>query len=248
MRRIRTTSTTKAPSNAEPDSESAAQGTLGESLDSFERQVRAYEGQSGKPIPDETLAATVIAGIDNVTVAQHLAPNDGNLDTHPKIMEAVRTFVRASRGWNVSSEGDPMDVDAVTKGKGKDKKGKSKGHEKGKSSKSESKDATDNQADKECFYCKFKGCICKTLCRKRINDGKAEAGQHRDNLKGKGAGGKQRVAALETGSAKSQAESVSPVPMSSLLLTPAQLPATYAQMAKHIAATASTPVAQCEAI
>ena len=33
------------------------------------------------------------------------------------IMDAVRSFVRASRGWNVSADGDSMDVDAMTKGK-----------------------------------------------------------------------------------------------------------------------------------
>ena len=146
---------------------------LGVSLDSFERQVRAYEDQSGKQIPDEILAATVIAGIDNATVAQHLALNDDTLDTYPKVMGALRTFVRASRELNVYSEIDPMDVDAMTKGKGQGKQGKGKGHEKGKSSKNESKDATDNQSDKECFYCKSRGHIARH-CKKRINDEKAK--------------------------------------------------------------------------
>ena len=68
-----------------------------------------------------------IAGIDIVTVAQHLALNDGTLDTHPKIMDAVRSLVGANRGWNVSTVGDPMDVDAMTKGKGKARKKKGKG-------------------------------------------------------------------------------------------------------------------------
>ena len=67
-------------------------------------------------------------------------------------------------------------------------------------------------------------------------------------MKGEGTSVKQHVAALETGSATSHAESVSKVPVSSLLLTPAQLAATHAQMAKQVAATASTPVAQYEAI
>ena len=49
---------------------------LGESLDSFGRRVHAHE-HSEKPIPDEVLTATVIAGIDNTTVAQHLALNNG---------------------------------------------------------------------------------------------------------------------------------------------------------------------------
>ena len=87
---------------------------LRESLDSFERQVHAYEDQRGKPTPEEILGATVIAGIDNATVAQNLALNDGTLDTYPKNMNAVRSLVRA-------------DVDAMTKGKGKGKKRKGKG-------------------------------------------------------------------------------------------------------------------------
>ena len=62
---------------------------LRESLDGIERQVHAYEDQSGKPIRDEILAATVIAGIDNATVAQHLALKDATLDSCPKIMDAV---------------------------------------------------------------------------------------------------------------------------------------------------------------
>ena len=78
----------------------------GESIDGFERQVHAYEEQSGNSIPDEILATTVIAGIDNATVAQHLALNDGTPDTNPKIINEVRSFVRASRGWNVSANGD----------------------------------------------------------------------------------------------------------------------------------------------
>ena len=58
---------------------------LGESLDGFERRVRAYEDQSRKPIPDEILATTIIAGIDNATMAQHLALHDGTLHTYPEV-------------------------------------------------------------------------------------------------------------------------------------------------------------------
>ena len=45
---------------------------LGESLGSFERQVHAYEDQSGKPILVEIFAITVIGGIDNATTEQRL--------------------------------------------------------------------------------------------------------------------------------------------------------------------------------
>ena len=113
-----------------------------------------------KHIPDVILAATVIAGLDNATVAQHLALKDGALETYPKIMEAVRAFGRASRGWNVSSEGGLVDIDARTKGKGR---GKAKGMRKERVPKSESKDATDNPSDKEYLYCKSKGTHRKAL-------------------------------------------------------------------------------------
>ena len=64
---------------------------LGEFLDGFERQVHAYEDQSGKPIQVEIVAAIVIAAIDNATVAQHLALNVAALDTYSKIMNAVNS-------------------------------------------------------------------------------------------------------------------------------------------------------------
>ena len=73
------------------------------------------------PMSDEILVATVIAAIDKATVAQHLALNEATLDTYPKIMDALRSFVRASRGWNVSADGDPMDVGAMAKGMRKEK-------------------------------------------------------------------------------------------------------------------------------
>ena len=80
---------------------------LGGSLKSFEGRWKA---RVEHPILDEILAGTAIAGIDNATVSQHLALNDGTFDTYPKIMEALETFLRARREWNVSSEDDPIVV------------------------------------------------------------------------------------------------------------------------------------------
>ena len=57
---------------------------------------------------------------------------------------------------------------------------------------------------------------------------------------------KRRVAALETSTLKVLVESASSVPVSSLVLNPAQIAATYAQTTKQIAATVSA--IQCEAI
>ena len=100
-----------------------------------------------------------------------------------------------------------------------------------------------NESDRECFYCQTKRHIARH-CRRRTNNG----GQHRDNSKGKNPSVQQRVAALEMSTSEGQAENASSVPVSSLLLTPAQLAATYVQMARHVAAKASAPAVQCEAM
>ena len=55
-----------------------------------------YEDQSGRKIPEEVLAATLSAGIENAAVSPHLALNASSLDTYVKIKEAVRTFVQES--------------------------------------------------------------------------------------------------------------------------------------------------------
>ena len=168
---------------------------LGEAPDGFERQVSAYEDQCGKP---RNTRSDCHRRIDNSTVAQHLALNDATLDTYP--MDAVRSLVRASRSWNLTADGDPMDVDAMIKGEGKGKAGKGKGHEKGKNAKHESKDATDSRSDREGVHCKTEGHVARH-CKKRINDEKAKAGQQQhDNSKSNNTSVKQRVAALERSS------------------------------------------------
>ena len=107
------------------------------------------------------------------------------------------------------------------------------------------RNATDNQSHRKCFYCKTTSHIARH-CKKRINDEKAKAGQRRDNSKGNNTSVKQRVAALETSTSKGQVENASSVPVSSLL-TPAQIAATYAPMARQVAATASASAVQREA-
>ncbi len=77
---------------------SSLKDPLGASLDDFERQVKLYEDQSGRKIPEEVLAATLSAGIENAAVSQHLALNASSLDTYVKIKEAGRTFVQVCAG------------------------------------------------------------------------------------------------------------------------------------------------------
>ena len=80
----------------------------------------------------------------------------------------------------------PLDVPAVTQGKGKGKKGNGKVNERGKCTNNENKDATDNNSEREGFYCKTQGHIARH-CNKRINGEKSQAGQHRDISKGNSA-------------------------------------------------------------
>ena len=120
--------------------------------------------------------------------------------------------------------------------------GKAKGMRKERVQRTRTKTQLTTQSDRECFHCATKGRIAGQ-CKKRINDEKTKAGQHRDNLRGNSTSVKQRVAALETSTSKVQVENASSGTVSSLLLTPAQLAATYAQIAGQVAATA--PAVQC---
>ena len=145
-------------------------------------KYHAYEDQSGNPFRKKLLAATVIAGIDNATVAQHLALNDATLDTYPKIKDAVRSFVRASRSWNVSADGDPMDVDAMTKGKAR--QGKAKDMRKERVQRMRAKTQRTAGRTENVSTVRPNGHVAKH-CKKRINDEKAKAGQlQHDNSKG----------------------------------------------------------------
>ena len=97
---------------------------------------------------------------------------------------------------------------------------------KGRSSKSQHKDATDNQSDRDSCYCENKGNIARHH-KKRINDEKGKAGQHRNNSKSNSSSVTQRVAALATSTPKVQVQSASSIPVLSLLDSPAHLAATY---------------------
>ena len=94
---------------------SSLKDPLGPALDDFERQVKLYEDQSGRKIPEEVLAATLSARVENAAVSQHLALNAAVLDTYTKIREAIRTFVSATRSWGTDGAGthEPMEVDAL---------------------------------------------------------------------------------------------------------------------------------------
>ena len=70
---------------------------------------------------------------------------------------------QAYRQWGIADGNDstPMEVDALSKGKGKNKgkgKGKEKGKDKGKEkSKDKPKEGTSDTSNVKCFFCKEKG-------------------------------------------------------------------------------------------
>ncbi len=74
-------------------------------MDDFERQVHLYEDQPGRKIPEEVLAATLTAGIENPAISQQLALNATSLDTYVKAKEAARAFVNTTRAWTVETPG-----------------------------------------------------------------------------------------------------------------------------------------------
>ena len=84
------------------------QELMGGALDGCEWQVRADEDQTGKTNPDDIFTATGhTARTGNSAGAPHGALKDGTLATYPKVMEAARSFVRASSGWNAAADGVP---------------------------------------------------------------------------------------------------------------------------------------------
>ena len=89
-------------------------GSLSESIDGFERMVKQYSDQLGREAPDEFLAATVLSGIENAAIIQHLALNDATLDTCLKIAKSLRAYISVSRTRQTTDLGAPMDVDAIS--------------------------------------------------------------------------------------------------------------------------------------
>ena len=122
----------------------------------------------------------VLSGIENAAVSQQLALNDATLDTYQKTVKSVRSFISASRPWQTTDTGDPMEVHAISYRKGtcKDNDMPGKGKEKDKSGKGKGSDDVTRRS-----YCEGKGHIARN-CRKRISDEKAAGKGSGDGRRG----------------------------------------------------------------
>ena len=142
-------------------------------IETFERDVRRWEEQSGKTLDSDIKASVLMGNMANTRVKDHLELNAARLDTYKAVRGEILNFAVAKRTWTQDVHDDPMQIGAV-KGKGKEKaKGKSKGKAKDPGSaedslkKKGSGKSGDPAAgkDKECHYCKKKGHF-KVDCRK----------------------------------------------------------------------------------
>ena len=143
-------------------------------IESFERDVRRYEEQSGKVLDQDVKISVLIGGMLNVKVRDHLELNAARLDTYQQLRAEILNFAVAKRTWTQDVD-DPMVIGAVKDGKGKTSKGKgkdSKGKGKDSKGKAKSKDNANPNAGKDCHYCGKPNHI-KQDCRKLKADIKA---------------------------------------------------------------------------
>ena len=146
------------------------------SLEGFEKDIREFQNQTGHEVPDFILGGILVNGVQDPALKDHLVMHSARLDNYAKLRAEVWEIARAKS----MLVGDPMEVDALRKGKGKGKdndKGKGKGKwQQGEKGKGKYK----GKKEVECFYCGRLG-HKKTDCRKRQVDlakAKAEGRPH----------------------------------------------------------------------
>ena len=144
-------------------------------IETFERDVRRWEEQSGKTLDPDIKVSVLMGGMQNQKVRDHLELNATRLDTYPAVRAEILNFAVAKRTWT-HDLGDPMVIGAV-KPKGKDGKGKGRGQDGGKTPKAaaaakadavgkhKDKNKDNPAAGKECHYCKKLNHL-KPDCRK----------------------------------------------------------------------------------
>jgi hypothetical protein len=156
-------------------------------IETFERDVRRWEEQSGKTLDPDIKVSVLMGGMANAKVRDHLELNAARLDTYDVVRAEVLNFAVARRTWATELD-DPMVIGAL-KGKGKDGKRKHgaesgprtnpdrpdkdqrKGGKKGHTGFVSPTLKGDGKGDagKECFYCKKLGHL-KADCRKLAAD------------------------------------------------------------------------------
>eukprot|EP00959_Pyramimonas_sp_CCMP1952_P461808 9482212-Pyramimonas_sp.AAC.1 len=86
-------------------------GDLAKEIESFERDVRRYENQSGKVLDEDVKISTLVGGMQNTKVRDHLLLNAARLDTFQRLRAEVLNFAVAKRTWAQDVD-DPMLIGA----------------------------------------------------------------------------------------------------------------------------------------
>ena len=92
------------------------------------KAVELYEKQSGDKLPDTIKTSVMMTNLVEPRLAEHHRLKAARLDTFERTLTEVSNYLLACRKWG----DDPMQTDALTKGKkgkGKGKKGKGKQQE-----------------------------------------------------------------------------------------------------------------------
>ena len=193
---------------------------LSASMVVFERAVKQYQDQSGNLIDDEVLAATVLGGIQNAKVSEHMQLNASRMVDFEQIKKEIERISQAQKTWDESTtaqsaSSNAMEVDAIWKGKGKGKGGKTKEGKSGKGKETKSgkakgvkgkngKNPTAYSEQRQCYYCQRQGHLEKD-CRQKKRDAESGAkGLTASLLHQPGQGGEQ----MQTSSSISTASTV----------------------------------------
>ena len=157
-------------------------GTIGNAeFAAWSSLIREYESTSKDVVADNIRHATILNGMGDCPLKEHLQLNGDKYPTSDLLLKGIETYFQSKRTWGPgagtsSRKDDAMELDALqTKrkpGKGKEK-GKGKGKEKG-APRTPRRDEAAAET-RSCHYCNRPGHL-KADCRKRLADEKAAGG------------------------------------------------------------------------
>jgi hypothetical protein len=153
-------------------------GTGSEELDTWEADIKRYSDSSSEVISNSIKIATVINGLTDGPLLQHLQLNYANITDYAALRAMIQNYFQARKTWTPA--GTAMDLSALEK----KEKGPGKGKGKGKKNKGkDGKDATKKKGEggketRVCFHCEKPGHL-KQDCRKF----KAEQEKEKKDLK-----------------------------------------------------------------